>query len=326
MRIILIALLAAISYAQTGYKIPCIAGSKSKPAGCEKRIKRCKEFTKAEKGDAIVIKKDKNYKCSAMTPRMKDTVHLGDVSENTYYVEFDDRKGKCYAIIMQAGECWGKHPTNTDSTYDSQGKCGSSSTNGQANWARDCLKHDACSWYFGATGKAADKDCGDEFYHAHLDWSRPGTSCKTYGNSCKNQRYSLMDTKDPQIEDKGRCAREKYNSWESNKCECDGYVKIGKKSSYSKWVPIKGSSIQCDVGKIGFDPLPGVRKYCRCGELKVEHVAKETEVSDSFIPAGSQNMLLLGGFLAITILVFIFWAYKTKMEADYLQLLTESEI
>lgn len=32
-----------------------------------------------------------------------------------------------------------------------------------SNWAADCLRHDVCSYYYGATGGGKDGNCGDEY-------------------------------------------------------------------------------------------------------------------------------------------------------------------
>eukprot|EP00493_Phyllostaurus_siculus_P011548 UN11710 len=94
---------------------------------------------------------------------------------------------------MQGGECWGKQP-NTNGDYDCLGKCGPGCTDGQANWARDCLKHDVCSWYFGASGGIADGDCGDSWWQATNDYV--SSTCKEYGNSCTNSSPDIFDAID----------------------------------------------------------------------------------------------------------------------------------
>jgi len=180
MRVLLIALLAAISYAQTD--IPCIYGE-NKPEGCDPtRIKPCSEFSESEIDGLNIVENNINYNCASAAPRLKDTIFEGS-STNTYFVKFDkNRRGECYGIIMQGGESWGKQP-NTNSDYDCLGKCGPGCTNGKANWARDCLKHDVCSWYFGASGAFFDGDCGDSWIQASNDYMRSGSACKEYGDT-----------------------------------------------------------------------------------------------------------------------------------------------
>jgi len=193
MRVLLIALLAAISYAQTG--IPCIFGT-DLPKGCVQRIKPCSEFSSSELRGIMVIEDDTNYYCEDMMPKLRDTVFTGP-STNTYFVKFhNDQTGKCYGIIMQAGECWGSQP-NTGSDYDCQGRCGGGCSDGDANWARDCLKHDVCSWYFGASGGILSKDCSHEYDDAINDFINIGSACKTNGDSCDaNQGKWLEDHKE----------------------------------------------------------------------------------------------------------------------------------
>ena len=129
-----------------------------------------------------MIEPDTNYRCSSTSPRMRDTVYAG-AAANTYFVKFDDQAGNCFGIVMQAGECWGQHPTN-GGDYDCQGRCGAGCDNGNSNWARDCLKHDVCSWYYSASGGSSDSNCGDSFGHATNDFLSFGSGCRANGNSC----------------------------------------------------------------------------------------------------------------------------------------------
>ena len=110
----------------------------------------------------------------AVEPRMRDTVRKGDDRENTYYVEFDDRNGDCYGIIMQGGECWGRHGGNGNGKWNCNGRCGPGCGSWTcSNWARTCLKHDACGWYMEATGGSKNEDCKDEYNQAVIDTMDP---------------------------------------------------------------------------------------------------------------------------------------------------------
>jgi len=183
MRLFIFGLLLAISYAQTAYMIPCIYGT-NKPAGCAQRIKPCSSFSASEVAGLKVVESDTNYVCSQTTPKLRDTLFTGPT--NTYFVKFTSSEDKCYGIIMQGGECWGKRP-NTGASYDCQGRCGAGCRHTNlvtSNWARDCLKHDVCSWYFGASGGGSDPNCGDEYNDAFNDWLRVNLACTSTGDSC----------------------------------------------------------------------------------------------------------------------------------------------
>ena len=180
----LLAAVAAVLLAKqtSAQNIPCLAGT-NLPAGCDNtRIKPCASFSSGEIAGANVIEPDTNYGCSSTSPRVRDTVFAGP-STNTYFVKFDDSAGNCFGIVMQAGECWGDHPTN-GGDYDCQGRCGAGCSSGNSNWARDCLKHDVCSWYFSASGGSSDSNCGDSFGHATNDFLSFGSGCRANGDSC----------------------------------------------------------------------------------------------------------------------------------------------
>merc|ERR1712083_250393 len=132
-----------------------------------------------------------DYDCSAESPKLRDTIE-GD-GENTYVVKFYDADSTCYAIRMEAGECWGDHPTN-GGKYNCMGQCGGGCEEDDwwrvcSNWARDCLKHDVCSWYFSSSGQDADPNCGSDYDHAYWDgatwclWWWEG-QCEGIANSC----------------------------------------------------------------------------------------------------------------------------------------------
>ena len=148
------------------YAPPCINGTTDQPSGCDpNRIKKCSEVNTTE---AHTIEKDINNNC-AESPRVNDAVD-GKI-ENDYVVQFDGENGECLAIRMQAGECWGVHPITT-ANYDCQGRCGPGCGSNKVcnRWGPDCLKHDVCSWYYGATGGAKNVNCGDEFHDAVNDY------------------------------------------------------------------------------------------------------------------------------------------------------------
>ena len=130
-----------------------------------------------------------NYNCKHTTPKLKDTVFT-EASTNTYFVKFDEANtGKCFGIIMQAGESWGNQP-NTGGNYDCMGTCGVGCSYGDANWARNCLRHDVCSYYFGASGMFLDNNCGADWNDGVNDYTRVDSACKTNGDSRSNRTSS----------------------------------------------------------------------------------------------------------------------------------------
>ncbi|KAJ3268186.1 hypothetical protein HDV01_003350 [Terramyces sp. JEL0728] len=137
--------------------IPCtIAGT---PSGCDNtRIVSCGTLS-----GYPVIPSGSNTLCSD-TP---NSFHRGD----KYIVQFNQGKGgTCFEILMENGECWGTNPIN-NGEYNCQGRCGASCGGTLcSNWAHDCLKHDVCSWYFGASGGSGDANCGDEYAQATNDF------------------------------------------------------------------------------------------------------------------------------------------------------------
>ena len=80
----------------------------------------------------------------------------------------------------------GKH-SDDSGKWDCNGRCGPGcGTWACSNWARDCLKHDVCGWYFEATGGSSNQDCGDEFDEAIWDTATPCSSstCRGDQSSC----------------------------------------------------------------------------------------------------------------------------------------------
>jgi hypothetical protein len=62
--------------------------------------------------------------------------------------------------------------TNWPSGYGCMGRCGSGCGAWlPSSWTKDCMDHDACSYRNGASGGAADTNCGDEFNEAADDWT-----------------------------------------------------------------------------------------------------------------------------------------------------------
>lgn len=136
-------------------KIPCTTANL--PAGCTNdRWKTCGTYTPSPSQQ--LIKNGGNSHCEY------ETKGIGQ----TFIVQFNGQDNICTEILMRQGECWGPHPSNPENSYDCQGRCGGGCGKSWAvsNWARDCLKHDVCSWYYGADGLFADVNCGDEAWKA----------------------------------------------------------------------------------------------------------------------------------------------------------------
>ncbi|CAJ1416634.1 unnamed protein product [Effrenium voratum] len=83
--------------------------------------------------------------------------------------------GNCTEILLWVGECWGLDPDGD--SYDCLGRCGvGCQEEGPglcSNWAKSCLKHDVCSYFYNAKGGAADVHCGWAFNLAAPDFVRP---------------------------------------------------------------------------------------------------------------------------------------------------------
>lgn len=152
---------------------PCVVGETNSPQGCHPRIKKCEEFEPYEYAGAVVKETDTNC---ATTPTLASFIK-GDLNspQNLFFVKFkatnDPINGQCYGVVMRGGECWGTNPIN-NGNYDCQGSCGGGCGNWYQcrGWGFDCLRHDACSWFYGATGANCDLNCGDEFVQAQDDW------------------------------------------------------------------------------------------------------------------------------------------------------------
>lgn len=169
------------------YARPC-RSDETPGNGCEDRFRPCSELdATASIQGYIKIGVNENTDCMNNSPRLRDTIKSG--KNNKYYVQFDDKWGNCYGILMDGGECWGTNPIN-NGNYDCLGRCGPGcGTWACSNWGRDCLKHDVCGYYFNAEGGAADDHCGDEFDQAQNDWGHCcvwpcARKCKGQSNSC----------------------------------------------------------------------------------------------------------------------------------------------
>eukprot|EP01006_Ploeotia_vitrea_P046244 TRINITY_DN67010_c7_g10_i1.p1 TRINITY_DN67010_c7_g10~~TRINITY_DN67010_c7_g10_i1.p1 ORF type:complete len:190 (+),score=6.94 TRINITY_DN67010_c7_g10_i1:24-593(+) len=152
------------------YQIPCVFNETHNPAGCSQRIVPCSQVHRPP--NAILLAAGKGSNCENNWPKLRDTILTPEAPNNTYVVEFTDQYGSCWGITMQGGECWGTQPI-TKHSYGCQGRCGPGcefSSGKCSNWGRDCLRHDACSWFFGASGGLKDKNCGDEFKLAINDF------------------------------------------------------------------------------------------------------------------------------------------------------------
>ena len=185
------------------YNIPC--NKDGEPSGCDpNRIKRvtCGVVPSWASSASTRIMRNSNSECWNNNPRMRDTIKNLNQASNKYYVEFDDRDGKCYGIVMQGGECWGRPYPSYDGNWDCMGRCGPACGGVIcSNWSRDCLKHDVCGWYHKSRGVlqtppgllipnpyngATDPDCGDEFVFADNDYQ----SCCVWPcrRRCKGQK------------------------------------------------------------------------------------------------------------------------------------------
>jgi len=145
------------------YKIPCT--KEGLPANCEQRVR--------------------NVVCNSVNPNGYPTVTIDEEFNCESYklnhrqwinVQFYQITGTttCQEVTMQVGECWGKQP-KTGSGYDCQGECGAGCINGcgifslGGGWSRNCLRHDVCSWYYGASGGGNDAYCGKSYKQADHD-------------------------------------------------------------------------------------------------------------------------------------------------------------
>jgi len=149
----------------TTYQIPCVYNANT-PAGCTtERVRTVTCGTVNSNGYPTVL-------VGTSTGCEKEKVTL----QQWINVQFYQNPGttNCLEITMRVGECWGKNPINSG-TYSCQGECGAGCINGcgifslGGGWSRNCLRHDICSWYFGAAGGGSDKYCGGAYKLADGD-------------------------------------------------------------------------------------------------------------------------------------------------------------
>jgi len=149
----------------TTYSIPCVNGGG--PPSCN-------------------VSRVVAVKCNAINPNGIPTVTVDEVLNcasnkvtlqlwlNVQFWRDPTDSTRCLEITMRVGECWGKNPIN-GGTYSCQGECGAGCINGcgifslGGGWSRNCLRHDVCSWYFGAGGGGSDKNCGKAYDQASGD-------------------------------------------------------------------------------------------------------------------------------------------------------------
>jgi len=154
------------------YDLPCVYNQNT-PQNCVQRFVEC---GKTEKDGSVVdvLGPTANTFCSNWR------VYVGE----TYIVQFYDSNRKCWEVKMAVGECWGINPIS-GAEYSCQGKCGAGCGNVDCGaWARDCLRHDACSWFFGAAGGAKDTNCGEAYNLAMDDFL---ASCPCNGSNRKDK-------------------------------------------------------------------------------------------------------------------------------------------
>jgi len=158
------------AYTIPNYNIPCI-NITNVPAGCDPRIVRC--GTTPPNG-VEVVGPTSNTLCAT------HRIYLGDL----YIIQFNDRNKICWEVKLAVGECWGAHPVNGGS-YGCMGKCGAGCGDIDCGaWARDCMRHDICSWYFTSTDGANDPNCGDAYNMAENDYLM-NRECRT-GPGCSD--------------------------------------------------------------------------------------------------------------------------------------------
>jgi len=133
--------------------IPCVFnGASAGDVTCHSRVVPCGTIPK-EPPIVDIIPPDQNTFC-----RNGHRIYFGQV----YIVQFYNgaNRDECWEVAMQVGECWATNPVNGND-YTCQGKCGPGCGNiNCGSWARDCLRHDVCSWYYGSSGGAKDEQCG----------------------------------------------------------------------------------------------------------------------------------------------------------------------
>jgi len=159
------------------YPIPCT--EKGTPTGCDPSlVKQVKCNTGNPNGNSTVTV-DEKVSCADFLVYFKQILNV-----QFYQIPNTDQ---CLEITMKVGECWGKNPIN-GGDYGCQGQCGAGCINGcglfklGGAWSRNCLRHDVCSWYFGAEGGASHTQCGKSYNQASGDLIN--CKCELTGFTC----------------------------------------------------------------------------------------------------------------------------------------------
>jgi len=164
--------------APLAYTIPCI--DKGTPAGCDKTRVRTVTCNAVNTNGYQTITYDTAPAC--------DSANQAITHAQTINVQFGkNADGTCLEITMKVGECWGVNPTNK-ANYECQGQCGAGCIKGcglfslGGSWSRNCLRHDVCSWYYGASGGGSDANCGKPYNQASGDLLK--CSCMVSNPTC----------------------------------------------------------------------------------------------------------------------------------------------
>jgi len=146
------------------YSIPCT--TKGTPAGCDNSRVRTVVCNSVNTNGYPTVTLDNKVSCESAKVSLQQYLN----------VQFFQTAGttNCLEITIRVGECWGKNPIN-NGVYDCQGECGAGCVNGcgifsgGGGWSRNCLRHDICSWHFGASGGGSDANCGKSYNQASGD-------------------------------------------------------------------------------------------------------------------------------------------------------------
>lgn len=179
---------------QCARKVPCVRGQKSRgPDNCNpRRWKTCGHYY-----HNLGYSMDHIWNAEHETNCRKIYQYeIGDY----LVVQFDGQDG-CKEIQLAMGECWGNHP-QVDGRWDCMGRCGGGCAapydvffmGGCNQWAVDCLRHDVCGWYYGATGGDNDANCGDEWDMAEDDTLKALTSSRPLCLLACNKKLAFHNT------------------------------------------------------------------------------------------------------------------------------------
>jgi len=145
------------------YSIPCLPDGR--PTGCLNTRVHEATCNVANSNGYPTVTLDEEFSCEDYKIGLYQWINVQF---------FKQTNGNCLEITMQVGECWGSNPKNGGS-YNCQGECGSSCIEGcgllrlGGGWSRNCLRHDVCSWYHGASGGGSDPNCGKSYNQADHD-------------------------------------------------------------------------------------------------------------------------------------------------------------